>query len=85
VRALASEKLAALDAQISDLIALRDALRSIAEAWDERLAETPPGEPARLLECLAAPVQPGGEPAPVLGRYRSRCRIEERTKRNEDP
>jgi DNA-binding transcriptional MerR regulator len=54
VRALAAEKLAALDARIAELMAMREELGRIVEEWDLRLAATAEGEPARLLETLGA-------------------------------
>jgi DNA-binding transcriptional MerR regulator len=50
VRALAAAKLESMEKQILELIALRDQLRSMIERWDERLARTPKGKCARLLE-----------------------------------
>src|SRR5689334_15071999 len=38
VRALAEEKLSALEARLQELAALRDALRETLKAWDEQLA-----------------------------------------------
>jgi len=55
VRRLLAEKLVRIDEQISDLTAMRDHLRETLADWDERLAKTPDGMPARLLEAL----QPG--------------------------
>ena len=55
VHALAIEKLAQLDRQISDLVALRDQLRSIVEQWGKRLNRTPEGQRAGLLEALLRP------------------------------
>lgn len=62
VRALAEAKLAAIEAQLRDLALLRDGLRVLLGDWDARLAETPPGEPARLLETLAAAVKAPDRP-----------------------
>lgn len=53
VRALAEEKLRALEVQIAELTELRGALASTLTEWDARLAKTPAGAPARLLEALA--------------------------------
>jgi MerR family copper efflux transcriptional regulator len=53
VRAVAAEKLAALDREIVELQALRQAMRDMLAQWDRRLAETPTGQPARLLDSLA--------------------------------
>lgn len=55
VHALAIEKLAQLDRQISDLVALRGQLRSIVAQWGERLNRTPEGQRAGLLEALLRP------------------------------
>lgn len=52
VRALAAEKLAQLERQIADAQLLRDQLRSTLKTWDKRLASTPRGQPARLLDTL---------------------------------
>ena len=54
VRNLGASKLASLDDRIATLIALRDALATTLASWDDRLADTNPGEPARLLETLAS-------------------------------
>jgi DNA-binding transcriptional MerR regulator len=55
VHALAIEKLAQLERQISDLVALRGQLRSIVAQWGERLNRTPEGQRAGLLEALLRP------------------------------
>lgn len=52
VRSLAGEKLSELDRRIAGMTAMRDELRNIIDEWDARLASTPEGEPARLLEQL---------------------------------
>jgi len=52
VRALAAGKLEEVDVRIASLLALREELRGLIETWDARLAATPAGEPARLLERL---------------------------------
>jgi DNA-binding transcriptional MerR regulator len=52
VRALAAAKLDQTVERIAELEALRDQLRSILDDWDTRLAGTPDGQPARLLESL---------------------------------
>ena len=57
VRSLVAERLAALDGRLVDLTALRDELRVLLSDWDQRLAATPPGQRARLLDML------GGRPA----------------------
>jgi DNA-binding transcriptional MerR regulator len=55
VKRLLEEKLERVDEQISDLITMRDHLRATLADWDARLAKTPDGAQARLLESL----QPG--------------------------
>ena len=52
VRDLIDERLHALDHRIDELLALRAELRGILTEWDERLARTPTGERAHLLESL---------------------------------
>lgn len=54
VHAVASEKLAALEAEIRDLQALRRAMRGMLADWDVRLAATPDGHAAHLLDSLAS-------------------------------
>jgi DNA-binding transcriptional MerR regulator len=53
VRRLVGERLAALDARLVELTALRDEMRVIVNDWDARLAVTPHGQRARLLDMLA--------------------------------
>jgi DNA-binding transcriptional MerR regulator len=53
-RALVSARLDALIRQIADLRALRKELRALLTDWDQRLARTPSGERAYLLESLAS-------------------------------
>ncbi|MGH9701941.1 MAG: heavy metal-responsive transcriptional regulator [Candidatus Acidiferrales bacterium] len=52
VRNLADAKLTQLEMQIKDLVAMRDQLRRVLRSWNKRLAHTPKGERARLLEIL---------------------------------
>ena len=52
VRAMAGEKLAALDQRIAEMIAMREDLARLLEEWDAKLAATGDGEAARLLEAL---------------------------------
>ena len=52
VRDIAASKLTQLEERIADLEALRDHLRGLLQDWDNRLAGTPDGQPARLLESL---------------------------------
>ena len=52
VRALAEEKLTHVEEELVALTQLRDRLKLLTEKWDDRLARTPEGQPARLLELL---------------------------------
>jgi DNA-binding transcriptional MerR regulator len=52
VRDLFDTRLQDLDRRVDELIALRDELRALAAEWDARLAQTPAGRPAHLLESL---------------------------------
>ncbi len=52
VRALVGERLELLNRRIDELLALRDELRLLMTDWDARLAKTPQGERAHLLETL---------------------------------
>lgn len=52
VRALVGDRLTAVDREIALLQALKKELRGLLSEWDERLARTPAGAPARLLETL---------------------------------
>ena len=54
VRELAAAKLAAAERRLAELSRLLDALRGVLAAWDERLAGTPAGAAARLLDALGA-------------------------------
>jgi DNA-binding transcriptional MerR regulator len=53
VRALMGDRLEELEAKLVELAALRDEMRVIVREWDDRLAATPPGHRARLLDMLA--------------------------------
>lgn len=67
VRALAAAKLDSMEEQIRDLIALRDHLRVLIDRWDARLAGTPKGKRARLLESWSdAPTRTDGLEASVI-------------------
>ena len=55
VRQLLEEKLHTMNEQIADLTAMRDHLQTILTDWDKRLAHTPEGKPAKLLETLVVP------------------------------
>jgi len=65
VRTLAAEKLESVEARIDFLVALRDRIRRVLADWDERLAQTPPGRRAGLLQALAELV-PDGSPSPLI-------------------
>jgi DNA-binding transcriptional MerR regulator len=52
VRDLLGERLEQLNRRIEKMLALRDELRVLLADWDERLATTPNGARARLLETL---------------------------------
>jgi DNA-binding transcriptional MerR regulator len=52
VRALAASKLSQLEQRIAELESVRDQLRGLLVDWDDRLARTPDGKPARLLESV---------------------------------
>ena len=52
VRTSAERILAAVDRQIAELTTAREAIRETLRAWDRRLAQTPAGRPARLLDFL---------------------------------
>jgi MerR family copper efflux transcriptional regulator len=54
VRQLAGSKLDVLESRIRELQHLRTALRNTIDDWDKRLAKTPSGGRAALLESLAA-------------------------------
>lgn len=53
VRDLVANRLDDLEARLAELSALRGELRRLLAAWDRRLAATPPGRPAHLLQTLA--------------------------------
>jgi DNA-binding transcriptional MerR regulator len=52
VRGLVGERLEQLERRIEEMLALRDELRVLLTDWDERLATTPKGARAHLLETL---------------------------------
>jgi MerR family copper efflux transcriptional regulator len=52
VRALAAVKLEEVEARLRELKTLRNGLRSVLNDWDTRLAKTPPGKRAGLLDAL---------------------------------
>jgi len=53
VRAMAGDKLAALEHRIEEMIELRRLLKDILTQWDKKLAGTPKGARAYLLEGLS--------------------------------
>ena len=53
VRALVGQRLSELEARLADLTRLREEMRSPLREWDARLARTPEGQRARLLDVLA--------------------------------
>jgi DNA-binding transcriptional MerR regulator len=53
VRKLVGERLAELNARLAELTALRDQMQLLLSDWDVRLAATPDGVRARLLDMLA--------------------------------
>jgi DNA-binding transcriptional MerR regulator len=65
VRALAQDKLDALDAQLARLTTLRNELDQILRAWDAQLDATPPNQRARLLDMLSAPASSSSGPHPL--------------------
>jgi DNA-binding transcriptional MerR regulator len=64
VRALVGERLDGLNQRIEELLTLRDELRLLLTAWDERLSKTAKGERVNLLEDLGT--------RPVIERTRRR-------------
>jgi DNA-binding transcriptional MerR regulator len=69
VRALAAEKLEALETRLEELERLRDRIRAVLRDWDARLSRTPRGERAGLLQALVDLV-PEGMPSPLVpGRW----------------
>lgn len=62
VRALAAEKLDALESRIEQMAGLRDRMRPVLRDWDARIARTPRGQPAGLLAALADLVPEGPSP-----------------------
>jgi DNA-binding transcriptional MerR regulator len=60
VHALAASKLEQVERHLADLVLLRDHLRQLLATWDRRLAATPEGARANLLEALVdLPVRKG--------------------------
>jgi MerR family copper efflux transcriptional regulator len=59
VRDLGAAKLAEMDERLRELRAVREALQSLLEDWDRRLAAVGPGERAGLLDSLRGPLREG--------------------------
>ncbi|MFN2596968.1 MAG: heavy metal-responsive transcriptional regulator [Pyrinomonadaceae bacterium] len=57
VRALAGAKLADVESRLRELLLVRDELRVVVKEWDAKLARTPEGERAGLLDALAVSVE----------------------------
>jgi DNA-binding transcriptional MerR regulator len=76
VRALAAEKLAALEAQLRHLRSWRRELRTTLAEWDRLLRKTPQGQRAGLLEAFAAnhPANQGRNPSVAAPGSRNRQR-----------
>jgi hypothetical protein len=70
VRKIAQSKLQTVKEQIADLIAMRDRLESILKDWNSRLAHTPKGVPARLLESLPSELPRASSPSPLKIKHR---------------
>lgn len=52
VRAIVGSRLARIDEEMAALSALKDELGELLAEWDRKLADTPPGRRAKLLESL---------------------------------
>lgn len=52
VRAIVSDRLTRIDAELEALISLKAELSALLEAWDAKLSATPPGHQAKLLDSL---------------------------------
>lgn len=77
VKSLAEEKLSQVETRLSELKLLRKELRSTLKDWDTRLAKTPAGGRAGLLEALAASGHAAGKqasPSP-LSKFTSKSNI----------
>lgn len=68
VRALAQSKLHALDVRLVELAEARDRLRGVLEDWDARLARTPAGARAGLLDALVRTLSLSDAASVVEGR-----------------
>lgn len=79
VRELAAAKLTELERGLEEMTRFRDALRETLRRWDVRLARTPNGREARLLESIAPRKPTRSSTSPVaalrfqrIGRRRNR-------------
>ena len=73
VRAAGQRLLAEMDAQLARLREGRAAMAKMLDAWDARLAATPPGAPAHLLTLVpSAPRESPRGPTRVIARASSR-------------
>jgi DNA-binding transcriptional MerR regulator len=81
VRALAASKLAGVEERLRELVSVREELRAVVGEWDARLAKTPAGGRAGLLESLGVsePADKAHAHAPV---WRRRKEKKGRTKGN---
>lgn len=52
VRAIVGERLTRIDAELAALTQLKAELEDLVQEWDARLAATPPGQRAKLLDSL---------------------------------
>lgn len=62
VRALAETKLTEAKQRIEEMTALRNRLEALLNDWDQRLAQTSPGERAGLLDLLSPSTQLAPKP-----------------------
>lgn len=53
VRALVAQRLSELETRLAELTRLREEMRALLQEWDARLARTPEGQRARLLDVLS--------------------------------
>lgn len=73
VRGIVQGRLADLNQQLADLRLLKRDLQAILDEWDARLARTPSGEQAHLLDALAQhPAPPSSKPRVPAGSFRLR-------------
>ena len=62
VRQIAESKLVEMEQQLADLTVMRKHLRRVLRGWDQRLARTPRGRKALLLETLEGEMTRGAAP-----------------------